>query len=144
MFFGGCTTLVNIITFALFRLINIGTYIGKKKFGMAGAVLGTLAVTLPSFLCIVAIVLFLDQFENSKVVRGVFVGLKAAACGLIAIALYRLGKNVLKSPLAWILAVATLIAIVLFDVNAVITIVAGAAIGLGMVLVNEKRKGGGS
>ena len=106
--------------------------------------LGTLAVTLPSFLCIVAIVLFLDQFENSKVVRGVFVGLKAAACGLIAIALYRLGKNVLKSPLAWILAVATLIAIVLFDVNAVITIVAGAAIGLGMVLVNEKRKGGGS
>ena len=29
LFFGGCTTLVNIITFALFRLINIGTYISN-------------------------------------------------------------------------------------------------------------------
>lgn len=125
--------------------INIGTYIGKKRFGMAGAVLGTVAVTLPSFLCIVAIVLFLDQFENSKVVRGIFVGLKAAAAGLIAIALYRLGKSVLKSAFAWIIAIATLIAIMVFDVNAVFTIIIGALLGLAMVFVRSKNgKGGGS
>ena len=29
LFFGGCTTLVNIVTFALFRLINISTYVSN-------------------------------------------------------------------------------------------------------------------
>ena len=119
--------------------INIATYIGKKRFGMAGAVLGTLAVTLPSFLCIVVIVLFLNQFENSKVVRGVFVGLKAAAAGLIAIALFRLGKQVLKNVFAWILAVVTVAAIIIFDVNAIWTIIAGGLMGLAYAMISDKR-----
>lgn len=119
--------------------INIATYIGKKRFGMAGAVLGTLAVTLPSFLCIVVIVLFLNQFENSKVVRGVFVGLKAAAAGLIAIALFRLGKQVLKNVFAWVLAAATLAAIIIFDVNAIWIIIAGGLLGLAYVMISDKR-----
>ena len=119
--------------------INIATYIGKKRFGMAGAVLGTLAVTLPSFLCIVVIVLFLNQFENSTVVRGVFVGLKAAAAGLIAIALFRLGKQVLKNVFAWILAVVTVAAIIIFDVNAIWTIIAGGLMGLAYAMISDKR-----
>lgn len=121
--------------------INIATFIGKKKFGMIGAVLGTLAVTLPSFLCIVIIVLFLDQFENNKIVQGIFVGLKAAACGLIAIALVRLGRQVLKNVFTWVLAVATLIAVSIFNVNAILMIVAGAVLGLGMMLVTDKKGG---
>lgn len=119
--------------------INIATYIGKKRFGMAGAVLGTLAVTLPSFLCIVLIVLFLNQFENSKVIKGIFVGLKAAAAGLIAIALFRLGKQILKNAFAWILAVATLIAIIIFNIDGIWTIVAGGLLGLLYAMVCEKR-----
>ena len=39
--------------------INAATFIGKKKYGMTGAVIATLGVTLPSLFCIIAIVLFL-------------------------------------------------------------------------------------
>lgn len=110
--------------------INIATYIGKKRFGMLGAIVGTLAVTLPSFLCIVIIVLFLENFENSKPVAGMFVGLKAAACGLIAIALYRLGKQVMGSVFSWIIAGASFAAIMIFGINAVWVILAGGVLGL--------------
>ena len=109
--------------------INIAAYIGKKRFGMLGAILGTLAVTLPSFLCIVIIVLFLDQFENSKRVAGMFVGLKAAACGLIAIALYRLGSQVLGSIFSWVIAIGSFLAVMVFKVNAVFVIIAGGILG---------------
>ena len=118
--------------------INIATYIGKKKFGMLGAVLGTLAVTLPSFLCIVLIVLFLDQFENSRIVQGTFAGLKAAACGLIAIALYRLGRQVLKDAFAWIVAAASFVLIIVFGVNAIWTIIGGAALGIAYMTIRGK------
>ena len=119
--------------------INIATYIGKKKFGMLGAVLGTLAVTLPSFLCIVLIVLFLDQFENSRIVQGTFAGLKAAACGLIAIALYRLGRQVLKDAFAWIVAAVSFVLIIVFGVNAIWTIIGGAALGIVYMTVRGSR-----
>ena len=120
--------------------INIATYIGKKRFGMLGAIIGTLAVTLPSFLCIVIIVLFLNQFENNKVVQGVFVGLKAAACGLIAVALHRLGSQALHSVFAWVVAIVAFAAITIFNVNAIWLIIAGAIAGLlAMVLKKEGR-----
>ena len=120
--------------------INIATYIGKKRFGMLGAIVGTLAVTFPSFLCIVVIVTFLEQFENNQVVKGVFVGLKAAACGLIVVALQRLGSQALHSVFAWVVAIVAFVAITVFNINAIWLILAGALAGLlAMVLKKDGR-----
>ncbi|MBQ3924261.1 MAG: chromate transporter [Firmicutes bacterium] len=109
--------------------INAATFIGKKKYGMTGAVIATLGVTLPSLFCIIAIVLFLGQIENNKYVQGAFVGLTAAACGLIARAMVRLAKQSIKNVFGWIVAICAFAAITLFNVNAILVIVISAISG---------------
>ena len=79
--------------------------------------------------CIIAIVLFLGQIENNKYVQGAFVGLTAAACGLIANAMVRLAKQSIKNVFGWIVAICAFAAITLFNVNAILVIVISAISG---------------
>ena len=109
--------------------INAATFIGKKRYGMIGAIVATLGVILPSLFCIIAIVLFLGQIENNKYVQGAFVGLMAAACGLIAVAMVKLGKQAIKDKAGWVIAIASGIAITIFDINAILVIVAAGLAG---------------
>lgn len=110
--------------------INAATFIGKRRAGMLGAVLATLGVTLPSLLCIIAIVMFLGHIENNVYVQGAFTGLTAAACGLVAVAMVRLGKQAIKNAAGWVIAILSLVLIMIFDVNAIFVIIGAAVLGL--------------
>lgn len=74
--------------------INIATYVGSQVGGIEGgvmmSVLGaactTLGVVLPSFIVILVVARFYQQFKNSNAVKGLMTGLKPAAIGLIAAA----------------------------------------------------------
>ena len=119
--------------------INAATFIGKKKFGMTGAVIATLGVTLPSLFCIIAIVLFLGQIENNKYVQGAFVGLTAAACGLIANAMVRLAGQSIRNVFGWIVAAASFVAITLFNVNAILVILCAAVSGYAYMMIAPEK-----
>lgn len=110
--------------------INMATYIGQKKKGLAGALTATVGVMLPSFIIIIIVVELLHGFGGNRYVLGALAGIKAAATGLIAYSAYKVGKQVLKGPFQWVLAVAAFAAIALLGVNAVWTILAGIAAGL--------------
>ena len=57
-------------------------------------------------------------------------GIKAAVCALMVLTAIRLGKNVLRDPVMWFLAIMAFVLIVFFDVAAVITIILGGLIGV--------------
>ncbi len=110
--------------------INMATYIGQKKKGLAGALTATVGVMLPSFIIIIIVVELLHGFGGNRYVLGALAGIKAAAAGLIAYSAYKVGKQVLKGPFQWVLAVAAFGAIAFLGVNAVWAILAGIAAGL--------------
>lgn len=110
--------------------INMATYIGQKKKGLAGALTATIGVMLPSFIIIILVVELLHGFGDNRYVLGALTGIKAAATGLIAYSAYKVGKQVLKGPFQWVLAAAAFGAIAFLGVNAVWTILAGIAAGL--------------
>lgn len=56
--------------------INMSTYIGYKKFGLKGALVGTFGVVIPSFVCIYIISLFFDNLLSIAVVRNAFIGIR--------------------------------------------------------------------
>jgi chromate transport protein ChrA len=58
------------------------------------------------------------------------VGINAASAGLILWAAIKLGKQVLKSAFAWIVAGCAFVAIAVFDISAVWAILAGIAVGI--------------
>lgn len=119
--------------------VNTATYIGNKQKGILGAFFATLGVVLPSFIIIILVVLFLDKMGDNKYIDGALTGIKAASCALIIVASYSLGKQILKGAFAWGLAIASFIAIAIFDVTAIWAIITGAI--LGCIYLSVKRRG---
>ena len=63
--------------------VNMATYVGFTSFGLPGAIIGPLALVLPSIIIIMIISKVLTKFKDSKIVAGVFYGLRPASTGLI-------------------------------------------------------------
>ncbi|SCK01546.1 chromate transporter%2C chromate ion transporter (CHR) family [uncultured Eubacterium sp.] len=123
--------------------INMATYIGQTKKGILGAIVATVGVILPSFIIIILVIKVLAGIGENRYVNGALTGIKAAATGLIAYSAYKVGRQVLKGPFQWILALLSFAAIAVFSVNAVWAIVAGIFAGLIYTAVKEKKKGNG-
>lgn len=66
--------------------VNMATYVGYTTCGVAGAVLATLGLVLPSFLIILLITRALKAFGSNPYVLSAFYGLRPASTGLIAAA----------------------------------------------------------
>lgn len=76
--------------------INCATYAGYRIAGFAGAMAATLGVVLPSFLIILMISLFFEQFLSISVIEKAFKGIRVAVSLLILRAGFRLLKKMLK------------------------------------------------
>lgn len=72
--------------------INMATYAGFNAGGVPGAIAATLSLVLPSFIVILIVAKFLDKFNDSKLVKWTFYGLRPAVTGLIAVALFEVLK----------------------------------------------------
>ncbi|MBP3618426.1 MAG: chromate transporter [Lachnospiraceae bacterium] len=72
--------------------INMATYVGYKKKGLAGSAMATLGVVLPSLVILYVISLFLDAFLQNRYVAYAFTGIK---CG-VAFLILRAGIDLLK------------------------------------------------
>ena len=67
--------------------INSATYIGYTVTGNVwGAILATVAGSLPSFLMVLAISMFFAKFRENRYVSAAFTGLRPVTIGLIAVA----------------------------------------------------------
>ena len=110
--------------------INMATYIGKYKKGFARALTATAGIILPSLIIIIMVVEFLDSFGENPYVLGALKAIKAAACGLIAYAAWKVGKKTLKNSFQWILAAGSFVLILVLNINAVFFIILGIVLGI--------------
>ena len=75
-------------------MVNLATYIGSSQAGFLGAVVGTLAVVLPSFLIILLVTASLKTALKNKYVQAVLRGLKPSVIGIVlATGIYMVLKN---------------------------------------------------
>ncbi len=72
--------------------VNMATYVGFTTGGIPGGVVATLGLVFPSIAIILVISRFLQKFRQSKVVDGVFYGLRAASVALITVSLLQVAK----------------------------------------------------
>lgn len=78
--------------------VNMATYVGYSTNGIAGGILATLSMVLPSFIVILIVSSILDKFRNSIYVEGTFKGLRPAVVAMITVALLQLGRDVFLIP----------------------------------------------
>lgn len=72
--------------------VNAATYVGYEAYGIAGALVATFALILPSIIVIILVAKMLNKWAQSRIVNELFDGLRPAAVGLIAAAGYSVWK----------------------------------------------------
>ena len=72
--------------------VNMATYVGFVSGGPLGGVVATLGLVFPSIVIILLISGFLQRFRQSKIVDGVFYGLRAASVALITASMLQVAK----------------------------------------------------
>ena len=64
-------------------MVNLATYVGSSQAGLIGAILATFAVTLPSFIIILLIVIVLNDLLDNLYVKAILRGLTPCSIGII-------------------------------------------------------------
>ena len=90
--------------------INISIFIGYKLRKVRGAIATALGTALPSFLIILLIATFFQQFKENRIVEAIFRGIRPAVVALIAVPTFNLAKSArLNKFTIWIPIVSALL-----------------------------------
>ena len=118
--------------------INTATFIGHKKKGVLGAIFATLGMVTPSWIIIIAIAAFYNEFSSNIYVEKAFAGIRVVVVALILNAVIRMGKKSIKN---WYSIAIFLVAFVLvgfISVSAIYIILAAGVLG---IVINSFKEG---
>ena len=119
--------------------INMATYVGYKKKGLAGSLVSTIGVTLPSFVLILIIAHGISAIGNNPYVLGAMAALRAAALGLVVVAIIQLAPSAIKNKWAMAAAALAFVLIALFNVNTAYVILLFIILGIAATIINERK-----
>lgn len=119
--------------------VNMATYVGYKKKGLAGSVVSTFAVVTPSFVMILIIARFLSAISDNPYVQGAMAGFRVAALGLVIVAIIQLAPKVIKDKWTAGAAVLAFVLIAVFNINTAYVILLFIALGLAFSFAGGSR-----
>ena len=119
--------------------VNVATFIGFKKKGVAGAVFATLGMVTPSLIIVGTIAAFISGFQDYEVVQWAFSGIRAAVVALILSSMWKIAKKSLVDVFA--VAIFLVVALVSFftDISPVVFVVSAGIIGLVLNLTGIRK-----
>ncbi len=109
---------------------QLATYIGWLLHGWRGGIIAGGLFVLPGAIALLALSILYVTAGELTIVAGVFFGLKPAVIAVVAEAVLRISRRVLKNPAMVAIAMAAFVAIFLFEVSFPWIIASAAAIGL--------------
>ncbi|MBR2675184.1 MAG: chromate transporter [Mogibacterium sp.] len=115
--------------------INMATFVGYKRKGMPGSFVATVGVVLPSFVLILIIASFISGFGENPYVKGAMAGLRAAALGLVLVAVIQLAPTAVKSIWAFMAAALAFILIAVLNINTAYVILLFVLLGIASTMI---------
>lgn len=119
--------------------INMATYVGYKKKGLAGSIVSALGVTIPSFVLILIIANGITALGDNGIVMGAMAGLRAAALGLIVVSIIQLSGSVFRGKWTILAAAASFIMIAVLNINTAYVILVFLILGIASALAGGKK-----
>ena len=112
--------------------VNGAIVVGYKLAGLPGALVASVATSLPPFLIISLISVFYSAFRENAWISALLSGMQAGVGAVIASVVFQMGLGVVKEkdPLSDLILAGAFIAAVVFNVNVVLVILACGAIGV--------------
>lgn len=118
--------------------VNTATFIGFKRRGIPGAIAATLGVVTPSWVIIMLIAAFLNNFTDLAVVQNAFAGIQVCVCVLILNTVIRLAKKSVVDAAAAVIFVLVVVLSVLTDLSPVLFVVAAGCAGIALQVWRRK------
>lgn len=110
--------------------VNVASFVGMKRRGWIGAAFSTIGIVFPSVVIITIIAALLSGFAENQYVIHALAGIRAAVCGLVAVAVMNLIKKNIKNLFSVILGVLAFAAALFLDVSPVVIVIFAAVFGI--------------
>ena len=110
--------------------VNVATFVGYKRAGIAGGVIATLGMVFPSVVIITVIAKFISNFSEIVWVQKALRGINVAVAAILTMAVYNFSKKAVKSVFGFILLLIAFALIFFFNVNTVWVIFGSALLGV--------------
>ncbi len=117
--------------------INTATSVGYKVHGVLGGFIATMGMIVPSYVIIVIIAIFFNQFQENAVMQRAFTGVRAAIVALIFVTVVDMYKNAVKYNFQLVIAILAAVGILFFNISAPLIILGSAIISLVWVKINH-------
>jgi len=114
---------------------NMAVLIGYRVAGVLGAICSVIGVVLPPSIFILIIAIFMNSLSGSETLDHIFLGVRAAVSAMILLSSIKMGKQIIKGKAAAIIAAAGFIAMVFFNMNAILLVVIAALVGLSIAYI---------
>ncbi|MDR2808909.1 MAG: chromate transporter [Spirochaetaceae bacterium] len=121
--------------------VNVSTFIGFRRKGIAGGIIATFGFILPSLIIITIIAAFMSSFADEPLVQHACAGIRIAVGVLIVNAVMDLGKKTLKSRLSLIICIAAFGLSVFFKTSPIFLIIAAGLTGFLCTKGFSKKRG---
>jgi chromate transporter len=109
--------------------MQLACYLGWRLHGVGGGLLAGSLFVLPGALLVGLLAWLYLQFGSLPGVGGALLGLQAAVLGIVAHAVWRIGRRILKTPFAVAIALGALIALGGFGLPFPLLVLLAAALG---------------
>ncbi len=115
--------------------VNTAVFIGSKVKGLAGAISASLGVISPSFLIIIAIAAFIQNFSDLPIVQNAFAGIRVGVCVLILSSVIKLFKKAIVDKFTLALFAIVLILSVFLDISPVLFVIIATLAGMAVYVL---------
>ncbi len=109
---------------------QLATFLGRKLHGLRGALAAGVLFVLPGAVVLFALAWLAAAQGSWPPLQAAFKGMLPVVVALVTLAVWRIGRRTLKTPVAWVLAVAAFVAIGVIGIGFPWVIAAALAIGL--------------
>ena len=111
-------------------VLMVAAYVGYKVAGLGGAVLAATAIFLPSFILMLSILPMFERVRTLVWTKAAMRGVGPAVIGVLAVSLLRMAPHALPDPLAIVMLMGTLVALLTWRIGALKLMLAGAGLGV--------------
>ncbi len=116
---------------------NMATFVGYNQFGVVGAVVATIGVTLPAFILAIVVTKYIIKILPEHIREGIFFGLKPVFIGLLSCTVISLARSIFWGEtyvdfqvVPILITVACIVASLKYNVSTIKLIIASAIVGV--------------
>ena len=118
--------------------VNTATFVGYKVKGIWGAFFATLGVVFPSFVIILVIASFLQNFSKYVIVQNAFSGIRVAVGVLILNAIIGLLKKSVVNKISTVIFIVTCLFGIVLNISPIYIVISACIIGILISYIGDK------